>query len=39
MARKMEYGDWAQIVGSFNVETRRGEILSMLPGEGRVRVD
>ncbi|CAN7769786.1 hypothetical protein LJR245_007475 [Rhizobium leguminosarum] len=48
MARKMEYGEWAQIVGSFDPQSRRGAILSMLPskvafsslegGEDRVRL-
>ncbi|MFJ2689425.1 hypothetical protein [Pseudomonas sp. NPDC087336] len=46
--RKMEYGDWAQIIGTFDLVTRRGEILSMQPskvafasikgGEDRVRI-
>ncbi|NBJ10932.1 hypothetical protein [Microvirga arsenatis] len=48
MARKMDYGDWAQIIGTFDLSARRGTILSMLPtkvafaslegGEERVRV-
>ncbi|MBD9628019.1 hypothetical protein IB279_34270 [Ensifer sp. ENS06] len=48
MARKMEYGDWAQIVGTYDLDARRGVILSMLPatvafaskdgGEDRVRL-
>lgn len=46
--RKMEYGDWAQIIGTFDLVARRGEILSMQPskvaftsiegGEDRVRI-
>ncbi|MGF6513016.1 hypothetical protein ABH912_000482 [Pseudomonas sp. BT76 TE3572] len=46
--RKMEYGDWAQVIGTFDLATRRGEILSMQPakvaftsiegGENRVRI-
>lgn len=48
MARRMEYGDWAQVIGTFDLEARRGQILSMLPtkvafaslegGEERVRL-
>ncbi|TIS45797.1 hypothetical protein [Mesorhizobium sp.] len=48
MARQMEYGDWAQIVGIYDIKARRGAILSMLPtkvafaskdgGEDRVRL-
>jgi len=48
MARKMEYGDWAQIIGSYDLGARRGMITSMLPakiafaskdgGEERVRL-
>ncbi len=46
--RKMEYGDWAQVIGTFDLANRRGEILSMQPskiaftsiesGEDRVRI-
>jgi len=48
MTRKMEYGDWAQVIGTFDLGARRGAILSMLPtrtafaslegGEPRVRL-
>src|SRR5687768_257023 len=48
MARRMEYGNWAQVIGSFDLGARRGAILSMLPakvafasgegGEERVRL-
>lgn len=48
MVRKMEYGDWAQIVGTYDIGARRGAILSMLPtkvafaskegGDDRVRL-
>lgn len=48
MARKMEYGDWAQVIGTYDLTARRGAILSMLPtkiafaslegGEERVRL-
>lgn len=33
MARKMEYGDWAQVVGKFDLEAGTGAILSMLPAK------
>ncbi|MCZ7659306.1 MAG: hypothetical protein M5U07_16270 [Xanthobacteraceae bacterium] len=48
MARRMDYGDWAQVIGSFDLAARRGAIVSMLPaklafasiegGEERVRL-
>lgn len=48
MARKMDYGNWAQVVGKYDLSTRKGEIVSMLPatvafasidgGEERVRL-
>lgn len=47
MTRKMDYGPWAQVVGVYNLETRKGEISSMMPariafasegGEERVRL-
>ncbi|OWK22199.1 hypothetical protein AJ88_15805 [Mesorhizobium amorphae CCBAU 01583] len=31
MERKMEYGDWAQVVGTYDLKARRGTLLSMLP--------
>lgn len=46
--RKMEYGEWAQVVGTYDLTTGRGEIKSMQPskvafasidgGEDRVRI-
>jgi hypothetical protein len=33
MARKMDYGDWAQVIGSYDLGARSGEILSMLPAK------
>ncbi|WP_327440614.1 hypothetical protein [Pseudomonas donghuensis] len=46
--RKMEYGDWAQVIGTFDSNAGRGQILSMQPskvafasiagGEERVRL-
>lgn len=48
MARRMDYGSWAQIIGSYDLGTQRGAIHSMLPtqvafasiegGEQRVRL-
>ncbi|MDH0737326.1 hypothetical protein [Achromobacter spanius] len=48
MARKMDYGNWAQVIGKYDLQARRGSILSMLPadvafasiegGEPRVRL-
>jgi hypothetical protein len=48
MARKMDYGDWAQVLGTFDLGSRSGAISSMLPtkvafaskegGEQRVRL-
>ena len=48
MARKMDYGKWAQVIGKYDLQTRKGSILSMLPskvafaslegGEPRVRL-
>jgi hypothetical protein len=47
-ARRMDYGEWAQIIGTYDLPARRGTILSMLPtkvafaslegGEERVRL-
>jgi hypothetical protein len=33
VARKMEYGNWAQVIGTYDLEARRGVILSMLPAK------
>jgi len=47
MARKMEYGKWAQVIGTFDIAARRGTIMSMQPatiafasegGDERVRL-
>jgi hypothetical protein len=31
MARKLNYGDWAQVIGTYDLASRSGSILSMLP--------
>jgi hypothetical protein len=33
MARKMEYGDWAHVIGTFDLAAKRGTILSMQPAK------
>lgn len=48
MTRKMDYGNWAQVIGIYDLTSRKGEISSMLPakvafaslegGEERVRL-
>lgn len=48
MTRKMDYGNWAQVIGAYDLTVRKGEIQSMMPasiafaslpgGEERVRL-